>query len=142
MIDRYEKSLLPPDTPFNDSGITRMVAVTNLAIQDPKLKTRKNETYNKIKLDVNQYNIDKTETVIQKPVKKIVPKASVPKPAKPKPVVVPAKKPAPPKPTPPKKVVVRPKVKTEIKRVSSGSPKKAVFHTRTIYGHNKLYDVY
>lgn len=147
MIDRYEKSLLPPDTPFNDSGITRMVAVTNLAIQDPNLKSRKNETYNRIKLDVNQYNIDKTETVIQKPVKKIVPKASVPKPVKPKPVVVPAKKPvakkpAPPKPSPAKKVVARPKVKTEIKRTSSGAPKKTVFHTRTIYGHNKLYDVY
>ena len=39
IIDCQEKSLLPPDTPFNDPEIIGSFAITNLAIQDPKLKS-------------------------------------------------------------------------------------------------------
>lgn len=55
IIKAQEKSLLPPDTPLNDKTLTGSFAIINLAIQDPKLKSRKNESYDKIGLDMNLY---------------------------------------------------------------------------------------
>ena len=55
MIELYENGLLPSDTPLNDKELSGSFAIINLAIQDPKSKTRKNETYDKIGLDVSAY---------------------------------------------------------------------------------------
>ena len=55
IIAAHEKNLLPPDTPLNDKGLTGSFAIINLAIQDPKLKTRKTETYDKIGLNTIIY---------------------------------------------------------------------------------------
>jgi len=55
IIGAQEQRLLPPDTPLNDKGLTGSFAIVNLAIQDPKLKTRKNEGYDKIGLDTHPY---------------------------------------------------------------------------------------
>lgn len=55
IIKAHEAGLLPPDTPFNSKEITGSFAIENLAIQDPKLKTRRVETYDKIGLDTSKY---------------------------------------------------------------------------------------
>ena len=55
IIDAHEKNLLPPDTPLNDKTLTGSFTVINLAIQDPKLKTGKSETYDKIGLNTDVY---------------------------------------------------------------------------------------
>lgn len=55
IIGAQEQRLLPPDTPLNDKELTGSFAIVNLAIQDPKLKTRKNEGYDKIGLDTHPY---------------------------------------------------------------------------------------
>ena len=86
IIDIQEKSLMPPDTPLNDKSLTGSFAIINLAIQDQKLKTRKNETYDKIGLHTNVYGgeevFDWEENMVTKPVAeektKIVQKISQP----------------------------------------------------------------
>lgn len=86
IIDIQEKSLMPPDTPLNDKSLTGSFAIINLAIQDPKLKTRKNETYDKIGLPTNVYGgeevFDWEENIVTKPVAeektKIIQKISQP----------------------------------------------------------------
>ena len=55
---------MPPDTPLNDKTLTGSFAIINLAIQDPTLKTRKNETYNKIGLDTGLYTEEDKNNVI------------------------------------------------------------------------------
>lgn len=55
IIDTQEQSLQPPDTPLNDKSLIGSFALINLAIQDPKLKTRESETYDKIDLNVKLY---------------------------------------------------------------------------------------
>ena len=128
IIERQEKELLPPDTPFNDTAITTYFAVTNLAIQDPKLMEVKTESYDKIGLDTTKYGGAKME-----PVKKttIVQKSAVGFKTKHSPISV-----------VPKKVEVRPKVSTKKTVVE----KAKHVHTRTIYAgpakhYNKLYDI-
>ena len=86
IIDIQEKSLMPPDTPLNDKSLTGSFAIINLAIQDPKLKTRKNETYDKIGLPTNVYGVEEVfdweENIVTKPVAeektKIIQKISQP----------------------------------------------------------------
>lgn len=68
IIKAHENSLLPPDTPFNDKEITGSFAIVNLAIQDPKLKTRKVETYSKISLDTSKYGTPDSTVSGQRPV--------------------------------------------------------------------------
>ena len=70
IIEQQEKSLLPPDTPFNDTEITGSFAVLNLAIQDPKLKNIEKESYKKIGLDLTMYNCDDVKEETEKQVKK------------------------------------------------------------------------
>lgn len=55
ILKTYEKNLLPPDTPLNDKTLSGSFAVVNLAIQDPKLKTRTSESYDKIGLNTAMY---------------------------------------------------------------------------------------
>ena len=70
IIDSHEKGLLPPDTPFNDKSLTGSFAIINLAIQDPKLKTRKIESYDKIGLNTTVYGpIAEEERVVKNPQK-------------------------------------------------------------------------
>ena len=87
----HEKSLLPPDTPLNDKTLTGSFAIINLAIQDPKLKTRKSETYDKIGLNTVVYGpVSDDERVVKsdnKPKTEI--KQQPAQPVKPKPVVKP-----------------------------------------------------
>ena len=71
IIAAQEKNLLPPDTPLNDKTLTGSFAIINLAIQDPALKTRKDETYNKIGLDTGLYTEeDKNNVIVASAVKK------------------------------------------------------------------------
>ena len=89
IIELHEQQLLPPDTPLNDKSLTGSFAIINLAIQDPDLKTRKVESYDKIDLNVDIYGTE-TKNSKEEPTKiptshtgmpKIVPKprkASVP----------------------------------------------------------------
>ena len=93
VIDTQEMNLFPPDTPLNDKSINGMFAVTNLAIQDPKLKTRKNETYDKIGLDVNNYGKNDEPLIVEKEFEEALePENIVSKPSKPKIIREPEKK--------------------------------------------------
>lgn len=67
IIQAQENGLLPPDTPLNDKTLKGEFAIINLAVQDPKLKTRKNESYDKIGLDTSVYGPIVTETVSPAP---------------------------------------------------------------------------
>jgi GR25 family glycosyltransferase involved in LPS biosynthesis len=91
IIDAHEKNLLPPDTPLNDKTLTGSFAVINLAIQDPKLKTRKSETYDKIGLNTGIYGpvSDEEKVVKNDPKPKQVAKPQPPQQAKPKPIIKP-----------------------------------------------------
>ena len=165
IIDAHESSLLPPDTPFNDKSLSGSFAIINLAIQDPKLKTRKTESYDRIGLNTGEYGtIDEDEKVAKKETQPVKPqKKAVVKPA---PVQIKATHP---------KTVVRPQFKSnpnlhkkrKIEAVpinkaplkkplpKSKTPlvtqratledKKKTTHIRTISakasGYNKLYDV-
>ena len=55
IIATQEKNLLPPDMSLNDKALTGSFAVINLAVQDPKLKTGKSETYGNIGLNTDVY---------------------------------------------------------------------------------------
>ena len=119
IIERQEESLLPPDTPFNDSDVITSFAIVNVAIRDPKLIERKVESYDKINLDTSKYGTDKPVVAT-----KVVQKAAV----GPQPKAVPSAK----KPEPKKKPTV-------IQKTSH-------IHAKTLYGkpvkgHNKLYDI-
>ena len=152
IIDAHEKNLLPPDTPFNDKSLSGSFAIINLAIQDPKLKTRKTESYDRIGLNTGVYGaIDEERKVVKK---------EAPKPVKPKPAPPPvqiknvAKKTVPKpqfKPNPAlhtkKRIeavpIVKPKEQNKPKRAIL--PDKKITKTRIISakstGYNKLYDV-
>ena len=152
IIDAHESSLLPPDTPFNDKSLSGSFAIINLAIQDPKLKTRKTESYDRIGLNTGIYGpIDEEEKVVKK---------EAPKPVKPKPTTAPvqikniAKKPVPKpqfKPNPALHTkrrieavpIIKPKKQDKPKRAIL--PDKKITKTRIISakstGYNKLYDV-
>lgn len=127
IIDKQEKVLAPPDTPFNDKDITGSFAVINLAIQDPKLKTRKSETYDRIGLDTSKYGCDE-------------PKPDAPK-KKPVPVVAEKKSPIKPRTL----EQVQKAVNAKKKRNLMGIDKAKHSHTRTLFAesahHNRLYDV-
>ena len=156
IIQAHEKQLLPPDTPLNDKTLTGSFAIMNMAIQDPNLKTRKTETYDKIGLDTGLYmNVADNKVLNQaeiKPQQKPMLKQTKPKKEQQKIVFrVPTKpqmkkkiEPAPVKktqtqssqPKPPKPIVTR---KTVILN------KKRNIHSRIIpaksSGFNRLYDV-
>ena len=130
IIELHEKGLLPPDTPLNDKSLTGSFAITNVAIQDPKMKTRKAETYDKIGLDTSKYG--PVETIVAASVKPVETKA----PNKTTTATTssgPFKKPQPkPQPIPTiKRDPVPDKRKTMKIRIVNAKA----------YGHNKLYDV-
>ena len=161
IIDLHEENLLPPDTPLNDKSLVGSFAVTNLAIQDPALKTRKVEGYDRIGLDTSKYNLDTTE-------KSSV--LSVIQPIQPKQVPKPAQKPEPPK-KKEQKVLFRAPAKVQTKQKFEKAPilkkqekkqnskpktmvvkkreilpdERKTVHPKRIYakvsGYNKLYDV-
>ena len=141
IIERQEEKLLPPDTPFNDSGITASFAVVNLAIQDPKLKTRKIESYSKIGLDTSTYgptNTNELELLNKEtgsPSASSTDKTTISKKIiKTSPLAKPLKKPK------TKNQINKPVVTKKIKVLDKAK------HTRRLYtateNHNKLYDVF
>jgi hypothetical protein len=150
IIEAHEKNLLPPDTPLNDKTLTGSFAIINLAIQDPKLKTRKSETYDKIGLNTVVYGpvSDEERVVKSDPKPKLTEKPKPAKPAKPKEMF---------KPKPlfvrAKQLETAPVVKTSKKNQQATNQVKREFlvdkrksiHPRRIYaktsGYNKLYDV-
>ena len=102
IIKENESKLLPPDTSFNNKSITGSFAIINLAIQDPKLKTRKTETYDRIGLNTAIYGpVEEEERTVKKE-------------EKPKPVVTPKPKPKPP---------------VQIKAVTKKEPMKPLFRS-------------
>lgn len=153
IIEAHEKNLLPPDTPLNDKTLTGSFAIINLAIQDPKLKTRKSETYDKIGLDTVVYgSVTDNEAVPKSNDKPVAPEKT-------KPVI---------KQGGPKKIVFRVPPKPQMKRriepnisknriqekrtekrtkptVTRTIPPKKITRSRVIPGKaasfNKLYDV-
>lgn len=148
IIKLHEEKLLPPDTPLNDKQITGSFAITNVAIQDPKLKTRKVETYDKIGLDTRVYGVVEPEKpkpvqpmkpVVKQPEKKIPIVKRAAQPTKVKAVQAPPKK----------KEPIKPQTSSQVKRPVNKRliPDKAI-RTRSriiqpsVVGHNKLYDVY
>ena len=150
IIEAHEKNLLPPDTPLNDKTLTGSFAIINLAIQDPKLKTRKSETYDKIGLNTVVYGpvSDEERVVKSDPKPKLTEKPKPAKPAKPKETF---------KPKPlfvrAKQLETAPVIKTSKKNQQTTNQVKREFlvdkrksiHPRRIYaktsGYNKLYDV-
>lgn len=159
IIDAHESSLLPPDTPLNDKSLTGSFAVINLAIQDPKLKTRKAETYDKIGLDTSKYFASDIKfSAPEKPAgKPELPKKAAEKHH----VEVPGKVAFKTKPLPPSKrrfepapVPKAPPLKPMPKSDRPLATKKAILvdkkrtspHTRVIHGKssgfNKLYDTW
>lgn len=75
IIEEQEKNLLPPDTPLNDKKLTGSFAIINLAIQDPELKTRKVEDYNKIGLNTTLYGpVKESERTVKATIKQVVAK--------------------------------------------------------------------
>lgn len=160
IIKLHEEKLLPPDTPFNDKKITGSFAVINLAIQDPKLKTRKVETYDKIGLDTSVYgqeeekkeipSVKPQKTAVAKPVpvqiKATYPKTDVKPQFKSNPNLhkkrkieaVPINK------APLQKPLPKSKSPLVTQRATLADKKKTT-HIRTIFakasGYNKLYDV-
>ena len=166
IIDAHEKNLLPPDTPLNDKTLTGSFAIINLAIQDPKLKTRKSETYDKIGLNTGVYGpVSDEEKVIKNDSKpEQVAKPQLSQQVKPKPVIKPKVQ----KQDNSKKVVFRvptkPQLKKKIEVDTSKKPtqeKQVVKHAKPVVtrmvnpkkpthsriivgktsGFNKLYDV-
>ena len=160
IIKEHEKRLLPSDTPLNNKELTGSFAITNLAIQDPKLKTRKGETYDKIGLDTSVYGPEEEKKETQ-PAKSQ--KATVVKPAptqikatQPKTVVKPQFK-SNPNLHKKKKIeavpinkapLQKPLPKSKSPLVTQGATltdKKKTTHIRTIFakasGYNRLYDV-
>ena len=132
IIELHEKGLLPPDTPLNDKSLTGSFAITNVAIQDPKMKARKAETYDKIGLDTSKYGPE--ETIVAASAKPEVVKT----PTKAKTTTAttssgPFKKPQP-KPQP------IPTVKRDPVPDKRKTMKIRIVHAKA-YGHNKLYDV-
>ena len=140
IIATQEKNLLPPDTPLNDKALTGSFAVINLAIQDPKLKTGKSETYDKIGLNTDVYG----------PVSEPQPPQQV----KPKPVIKSKTQ----KQDKPKKVIfmgsTKPHLKNKIEVDTSKKlvqDKQVIKHAKPIVrrmikpkkttGFNKLYDI-
>ena len=125
IIEAHEKSLLPPDTPLNDKTLTGSFAIINLAIQDPKLKTRKSETYDKIGLNTAVYGpVSDDERVVKSdPKPKLTEKPKPAQPAKPKPIV----KPKVPKKDDSKKIVFRVPTRPQLKkRIEPNTSKKTV----------------
>lgn len=166
IIDAHEKNLLPPDTPLNDKTLTGSFAIINLAIQDPKLKTRKTETYDKIGLNTGVYGpVSDEEKIVKNDSKpKQGAKPQPPQQVKPKPVIKPKVQ----KQDNSKKVIFRVPTKHHLKKKlevdASKEPvqeKQVVKHTKPIVtrfvnskksthsriivgkssGFNKLYDV-
>ena len=140
IIATQEKNLLPPDTPLNDKTLTGSFAVINLAIQDPKLKTGKSETYGNIGLNTDVYG----------PVSESQPPQQV----KPKPVIKSKTQ----KQDKSKKVIfmgtAKPHLKNKIEVDTSKKPtqdKQVIKHAKPIVrrmikpkkttGFNKLYDI-
>jgi hypothetical protein len=135
IIETHENGLQAPDTPFNDKELTGSFAIVNLAIQDPKLKTRKVEAYAKIGLNTEQYAKCKINTNSR----------PTPKPKemfRPKPLFVRGRQ-----------LETAPVIKTSKKNQQTTNQVKREFlvdkrksiHPRRIYaktsGYNKLYDV-
>lgn len=142
IISLQENMFLPPDTPLNDKTLTGSFAITNLAIQDPKTKTRKVESYDRIGLDTTKYGCENAveaaeHTIIRQPMKvkqvsndtfkkkepvKIAPSKTVNKTVRFKPV------------TPAKKDIT-----FEVKK---NNPVRTRTIQAKVTGHNKLYDVF
>lgn len=79
IIELQEAGLLPPDTPLNDKSLTGSFAIVNIAIQDPKLKTRKSEAYTKIGLDTVVYgSVTDNEAVPKSNDKPVTPEKTKP----------------------------------------------------------------
>lgn len=168
IIDAHEKNLLPPDTPLNDKTLTGSFAVINLAIQDPKLKTRKSETYDKIGLNTDVYGpISDEEKVVKndsKPKQVAKPQPQPAQQAKPKPIIKPKAQKQDISPKVVFRVPTKPQLKKKIEVDTSKKPtqeEQVVKHTKPIVtrfvnskksthsrnivgkstGFNKLYDV-
>ena len=145
IIEMQEKTLLPPDTPLNDKQLTGSFAVINLAIQDPSLKTRKVETYDKIGLNTNVYGpVVEEAKQEEKPEIKLQPKPAKQKEEK-RSVSSILAKPQNPEHKPPTNNPPAKKAKPLPKKSSFIVDKKIINRTRkTAYkysGFNKLYDV-
>lgn len=140
IIATQEKNLLPPDAPLNDKTLTGSFAVINLAIQDPKLKTGKSETYGNIGVNTDVYG----------PVSEPQPPQQV----KPKPIIKSKTQ----KQDKPKKVIfmgsTKPHLKNKIEVDTSkklAQDKQVIKHAKPIVrrmikpkkttGFNKLYDI-
>ena len=168
IIDAHEKNLLPPDTPLNDKTLTGSFAVINLAIQDPKLKTRKSETYDKIGLNTDVYDpISDEEKVVKndsKPKQVAKPQPQPAQQAKPKPIIKPKAQKQDISPKVVFRVPTKPQLKKKIEVDTSKKPtqeEQVIKHTKPIVtrmvnpkkttrsriivgkssGFNKLYDV-
>lgn len=168
IIDAHESSLLPPDTPLNDKSLTGSFAVINLAIQDPKLKTRKSETYDKIGLNTDVYDpISDEEKVVKndsKPKQVAKPQPQPAQQAKPKPIIKPKAQKQDISPKVVFRVPTKPQLKKKIEVDTSKKPtqeEQVIKHTKPIVtrmvnpkkttrsriivgkpsGFNKLYDV-
>lgn len=139
IIAAHEKSLLPPDTPLNDKNLTGSFAIINLAIQDPSMKTRKVETYDKIGLNTAIYGpVSEHERVVKNEVAK--PAQTKPKQVYRSPQKIQLKRRI--EPEPPKQKV---QTKPVITKHAAVPDKRKTVKTRTIFGkassYNKLYDV-
>ena len=158
IIQAHEKGLLPPDTPLNDKTLTGSFAVINLAIQDPKLKTRKVENYDKIGLNTSVYGPAEVKEIenkpAQQPQKKIVVNTSKPKevskvvfktPVKPQIKKRLGPTPPPQQPKPPAKRPLPSSTKPLTSKRAIVLDRKKITHSRVIVakssGFNKLYDV-
>ena len=135
IIDAHEKNLLPPDTPLNDKTLTGSFAVINLAIQDPKLKTRKSETYDKIGLNTGIYGpvSDEEKVVKNDPKPKQVAKPQPPQQAKPKPIIKPKIQ----KQDNSKKVVFRVPTKHHLKKKLEVDASKEPVQEKQVVKHTK-----
>lgn len=148
IINTYEKTLIPPDTPLNDKTLTGSFAIINLAIQDPTLKTRKAETYDKIGLNTGIYGpVSEEERAIKE-----IPKPKQSQPARPRPVIKPSSQ----KTDNLKNVGFRIQTRPQLKRKIEADARKPQVIPRQILqkkpvrtriisakatGFNKLYDV-
>lgn len=149
IIDVQENKLLPADTPLNDKELTGSFALINMAIREPDLNTRQNETYDRIRLDISKYGY---EAVVVKPVEEtqkpvvnhrttsVIRKTVKPKNKELRPKIITTKL---------KKSLGIEKPEIETKKLSvtnEKKPEQKKIVTRRIHtkasGHNKLYDVY
>ena len=153
IISLQENMFLPSDTPLNDKTLTGSFAIENVAIQDPKTKIRKVESYDRISLNTTKYGCENViEEVKPKLEAEIKPEQTVAKqPMKvkqiPKAVAITKKEPVKIAPSKTVNKTVRFKPVTPAKKdITFEVKKNKPVKTRTIQakvaGHNKLYDVF